>query len=450
MGFVSKSRKLLGGGFARQLMRHSFVAFAIKVASAALSFGMFAALARATSPEEFGRFSFGFSLASFLALVALMGQRNLILRFVPIYATRNQPGHLKGLVQFSYGLVMSVALAFVLFGLVLHWILPDLVPGYLLASLVLILPMAVSDLQSGLYRGLGMVAGAISPRDIFWRLLIILCILPVIFEWGPAWFPHALTGQSAIWLSVAVLSLVTVAQVLVRRDLLAVLSAPALAVRETATWRHTALGLWLNTVMQTGFQHAVVVFLGLLLSPAATGSFFAAFKTSLLLNFFLLAANIVSAPHISRLWAQGHRVKLQKLCMAVSLGAFAPTAMLFVVFVFFGDHILGLFGESYTEAYTVLIILALGQLINTACGQTGVLLSMTGNERRLLKYVVLSNLISVALLFTGVPIFGAVFGAIAIAAGFVGWNIMAAIWAFRHLKVNPTILAFLKPKQDQT
>ena len=78
-------RKVVGG---------SLAAFAIKVASAGLSFFMFVALARVMSRADYGIFAFGFSLATFLALVALLGQRTLALRMVPVYQAAGAPERL--------------------------------------------------------------------------------------------------------------------------------------------------------------------------------------------------------------------------------------------------------------------------------------------------------------------------------------------------------------------
>ncbi|MEO0329687.1 MAG: lipopolysaccharide biosynthesis protein [Pseudomonadota bacterium] len=434
---------LLSGPFARKLLGRSVIAFVIKVASAGLSFAMFVALARAMSPSEFGLFSIGFSLASFLALVALMGQRNLVLRFAPNYRAENKPAHLKGLMTFSYGVVLGASLFFAFLALIVSIAFPDLVPTYFLASAVLIAPLAVSDLQAAMYRSLGRVAGALAPRDVMWRLLVILCAVPAILGWNQPGFLIQMTPSMAIMVSVCVLLSIIAFQLIVCPELRHIVTAKVAPKRETTQWRYASVGLWLNTVLQNGFQHIAVVLLGLFLSPAEIGGFFAAAKTSLLLNFFLLAANLVSAPYITQFWKQKKRRDLQRLCSAVSIGAFVPTLVLFGVFVVFGREILAIFQPDYAAAYPVLIILSLGQLLSTACGQTGALLTMSGSERVLLRYVAVSNIAAICLIVVGVPFLGPVFAAVSLTLGLVGWNFLGASFAIRKLGTNPTLLGVL-------
>ena len=72
----AKFKLIFTGEFIQKMMGRNALAFATKVGSAGMSFAMF---------------------------VALDGQRNLVLCFARIYRAAAQSGHLKGLVQFSYG-----------------------------------------------------------------------------------------------------------------------------------------------------------------------------------------------------------------------------------------------------------------------------------------------------------------------------------------------------------
>ena len=69
---------------------------------------------------------------------------------------------------------------------------------------------------------------------------------------------------------------------------------------------------------------------------------------------------------------------------------------------------------------------------------------MTGNERRLLLFVAVSNAIPLALIIPGVWLFGEVFAASALALGMATWNIVTAFWTRRNLGVDTSILGALK------
>lgn len=440
-----KLQRLFSDDLLRQLAGKSIFAFLVKVGGAGFSFLMFVALARAMSIEEYGFFAFGFSLATFAALITIMGQRTLVLRFTPIYhgGESRDPAALRGLFLFSYGIVFGVslitALAVILLAPVLGW---DGRP-YLLFAAALILPMALSDLQSGIYRGLGMVLPALMPRDIFWRIGTILFCLPAIFSWSRLPFSQGLTGRQALALTGAVLTCLVFYQLATRRVVPRIMLTGPGAVYKIQEWKHASLGLWVLGIIQTGAPNLAVILIGLVMSPETTAGLFAAIKAANLLNFFLLAANIVVAPQISRLWHNNQTRQVERISAMVTIGATIPTLLLFLIYVFFGHWLLNLFGEGFEKSYPSLLILSFGQLLSTLCGQTGILMTMTGNERKLMLFVLISNLIPLALLPFGAMIFGEVFGAIAVAAGMAAWNILAVFWSRRSLGIDTSIVGAL-------
>lgn len=436
--------RALGDELTRKILGGSLAAFVIKVASAGLSFLMFVALARAMSQADYGVFAFGFSLATFLALVALMGQRTLALRFIPVYeAADAPPGALRGLLIYGYGTVLAAALVIGL-GLVLLGPLffgesagP---PPYLVLSALLVVPMALSDYQSGVYRGMGMVVPALLPRDVMWRIGVILACAPALAGWQTLPFGRGLGAEAALALSGAVLMALILGQFVARPAALRVLLGKEKPVFHGARWRHATLGLWLNDVLQSGAQNIAVVLLGLTLAPSSTGGLFAAIKTAALLSFFLMAANIVVAPQISRMWHAQNLAGLKRVCAVVTLGSSAPTLALFALYAVFGHRILELFGAGYHTAYPSLMVISFAQVVNTLCGQTGILMAMTGNERRLTRFILISNVVPLAAMPVGVMVFGDVFGAVAIAIGMTLWNVQTVFWTRRHLGVDTSIL----------
>ena len=153
-----------------------------------------------------------------------------------------------------------------------------------------------------------------------------------------------------------------------------------------------------------------------------------------------MAANIVVAPQLSRLWHAKDLDGLRRVSAIVTIGATIPTALLFAIYVLAGHTILGLFGGSYHASYASLVVLGAAQLVNTLCGQSGTLMAMTGNERRLTRFVLISNVIPLAMLPFGVAAFGEIFGAVAIGVGTTLWNVQTVVWARKNLGVDTSIV----------
>src|SRR3954453_18958613 len=83
----------------------------LKVGRAGLAFAMFSPAARAMTPDGFGIFATWLSVAQIAAVVGLIGQELLLVRFLNEYQTRGQSDLTKG-VLFSSVKKSSVAMLF--------------------------------------------------------------------------------------------------------------------------------------------------------------------------------------------------------------------------------------------------------------------------------------------------------------------------------------------------
>jgi O-antigen/teichoic acid export membrane protein len=91
------------------------------------------------------------------------------------------------------------------------------------------------------------------------------------------------------------------------------------------------------------------------------------------------------------------------------------------------------YGKPFAGAYVPLIILALGQLFNSATGPVGSLLVMTGQEWWSMTAVLAALAVSIPAYLLLVTRFGAVGAASAAAAGIVVMNGLMAIRAWYWL-----------------
>lgn len=85
-----------------------------------------------------------------------------------------------------------------------------------------------------------------------------------------------------------------------------------------------------------------------------------------------------------------------------------------LICLLFGQHILGIFGEAFSDSKNLLLILVAGQLINAATGVPGLHLNMTGKSRLELAVSLSSILIGFPLCLAG----GLNFGMTGLAIGF--------------------------------
>lgn len=424
-----------------KLVRGGLVALIIKVGAAGLSFLMFLVLARAMSIEEYGRFGFAFSLATFLSVVASIGMHTGILRWWPEYEGRNEPGHARAALKF--GGVATLAAATVL-ALVLalaaggHTVWGAGGYTYLWGAAALIIPLALSEYVASAMRARGSVAWALMPKDIVWRLAVFAAGAAAIL------FAVSLSALSALWLLTVLLAILVLAQIgKLLKDLgpVGVATAAGLDSRPLVA---AVLPMWGAAMLSALTQHVDVLLLGIFTSPEQTGPYFAAVRIANLLNLMLVASNMVSAPLISRLYYKGEQAQLQRTLRFIAIGIAIPTLAAFLLIVAFGGWLLEWFGAGFSVAYWPLVLLSGGFAFNALCGPTGYVLQMTGLERSYLKIMMITYACVIGFQLIAIPALGMLGAAMGSAAGLVSWNLWSRHVGISRAGLDPTILALGK------
>jgi len=110
----------------------------------------------------------------------------------------------------------------------------------------------------------------------------------------------------------------------------------------------------------------------------------------------------------------------------------------FVVLMLFPrETLIVLFGADYEAGQTALMILAVGQLINSATGSNGPLLVMTGHQKPWLWLSASALVANIVLCFILIPLFGIAGAAIGTSITVGGMNLLAVYLAMRYERVWP-------------
>ena len=424
----------------KNFVTQSIISGGIKAASAGLTFLMFLFLARALGPEEYGRFGTMFSLGSFLACVISLGQPTRLLKRLPGWLEAQEFGLVATLLQQSLFAVLVAGLGtsaiLYLASLFLPW--PD-IAIVCLGSIPFVLPFALADVFASLLRVLGSISQALLPRDIIWRATIVL------FTSGLSVNLFAdTTAQSAmLMISLLLLSLVVGQTILFWKRLSTEIGVSTREPLLESFWA-TSTWFWLASLVGMMANHLAVVFTAFSLSDTETGAFFAASKITQLIQLPLMAANIVAAPVISRLFAAKDFTGIQNTCRTIAPFLILVSVLSAAVMFMAPAWLLSLFDSAYTIAAPALVFLALGQLINVVCGPTGILLLMTNGERHFLILTGISEGLGLVLILVLAPNFGLVGAASAALVGKLGWNILAVIWCKRQLNIDPSLLSIFQ------
>ena len=428
----------------RQLAHGGVLALTVRVSSAIASYLMYVVLARILGPESFGLYGFAFSIATFGAIVAGLGLPVLVLKYIPIYQHERSMLLRDGLVRDGrlVTLCAGIICALVIAGTNRLWPFfgtssGTAGSGYVFWTLALMIGIALANYHANVLRGFSKILAAMAPYDVLWRIGVIIAFL---------WLSKAgigMTAADALEISVLVLFGALAIQTFADPSI-----HPKQYVRfglrtNWRLWKRESTGLWGVAVTQAAGTNLSVVVLGLVLAPEQTGPFFAALKTSSLLALPLVAGNLVAAPYISRYYEAGDISNVQLITNSIVVGLTVPVVIGFSTIVLFGDVVLSLFGDGFAVASPALVLMSFGTLINALCGPTAVVLNMTGHQRENFTIMLVTQLVSLAILPIATLLFGMLGAAATVAMGMASWNIWIWWWSKKNLSIDPTILAIL-------
>ena len=409
---------------------------------------MFVFFARFLSSGEFGRFAFGFSLATTLAAFAAAGLSTAVLRFWPEYQVGGRADLASSFIRWGWWGTLAGSLVTAL-GLVAVSLLFGQRTGaqaaYDGAVGLLLAAIALSEFGASALRADGRTVLALAPRDILWRLALLLSL--VLFGMANV----RVDAVAGLFLAGALLMMIVATQSAWSIGMTRggnALEVPA-AIR--CKWVKALWPLWGGGVLFAMVQQFDVVVVGLFLAPEQSGSYFAALRTANLLGLTLIAGSMVGAPLIARYHHAGSRAELVRLCRVLSVCIALPTLSSLVFLLVAGRWLLAIFDATFADAYDLLAVLAAGYAFAALCGPTAVFLQMIGRERDHLKMMALCYAATLAAQCLLTPFMGPLGVALPNLLGMIGQN----LWALRLLRLELALDCsifglFWKPPSSRT
>jgi O-antigen/teichoic acid export membrane protein len=204
------------------------------------------------------------------------------------------------------------------------------------------------------------------------------------------------------------------------------LPSPA-ADRSLLGMLRVSLPLCVTTAIVLLLQQADIWLVGAFESSQDVAIYGAAARLMFIVSVPLFMVNAVIQPMVAEYYSQRRLDELQKLMrVAATVAAMPALAALACAIVFAAPGLRLLYGETYMAGAGVLVVLALGQMVNVWTGSCGIFLMMTGHERTLMTLTALTGFVTVALMAALVGPFGILGVAIGSALGVSLQN--AVLW----------------------
>lgn len=191
-------------------------------------------------------------------------------------------------------------------------------------------------------------------------------------------------------------------------------------------------------------NHADRLVIGYFLDAKQVGVYAIATSAGILVPMILQAVNSVFSPMVSSLHSQNKHQLLAHLYQMVTKWTLALALPLMLVLVFFATPFLGLLGPDFRSGSLILIVIAVAEIVDCAVGSVGVLLVMSGNEKRYIRtQAVLAPLI-LGLKLVLIPRFGLLGAAMGAGFGIAASN-LGNLWQVnKHLGMQPLNRSYLR------
>lgn len=421
-----------------ELLNGSVIAFALKLAGVACTYIFTFFIARYYGAEAMGIFALSFTMLQIASIVSRLGLDTALLRFISQYASKGEWVCVRKVYRNALQLVLPASLVMsLIFMYSSPWVATNFfqkesLKVYFQIAALGIVPFSWLYLNTECLRGLKEIKSyaflqTISPYLIGSVLLILLSFIfpgsnhqPVIAYI----ISIVLTCIGSIWIwkgrSRHKQSLSSSKPEVIRHKALLKVSGPMLLASSMFL-----IMQWTDTLM-----------LGALRSEEEVGVYSVCLKIANITSLSLMAINSIAAPKFAEMWGKENIKGLEKIAkQSTKMIVFISTPILLVIAIF-PSSILNLFGNEFTTGYLALILLVLGQFINSISGSVGYILQMTEQETIHQKIIVLASIINVFLNYILIPTHGITGAALASMASTFFWNVYMIIVIRKKLNIN--------------
>ncbi len=386
------------------------------------------------SPELVGQYDYSRALLLIVGAVALFGMQQSIIFYSGLYSAQNNLGQIRQVYKTMFLLVIALSLGLnallYAIGPIINGLGLNPMSPLVYQTFTGILFYAITMLNIDVLRAIDKIYISELFRNILRYLIFFLGVIALVYLGQPQWLVTVFLGSFVLLaLSSSALLIYYFSQPPLRIYHSTDPISPKAILKRSAPMAISAASFLL-------MQSLDVLMLKQFDNYAVVAIYSVAVKLTLLLSVALASVNAVLAPKI----AEDYNLKdLNSLALKVKKSTrliFFSTAPAIFILALSAEWILSWFGPVYGAAKTPLLILLLGQAVNTLCGSVGVYLNMT-NKQKAFQWIVASALVlNVALNANLIPVYGMNGAAWATASSMMAWNIIAVIYVYKRDRIK--------------
>lgn len=361
--------------------------------------------ARLLSIDHYGDYAVAISFATLLCSGADLGGAWAIMKFIPIYKSKNETSPIKGYL-FFYSCVIFILSTLILLASIAiyhffnHTQIDHQHPIYYSVAIVPFL--CIINLLSGLYLCIDRLILGAANKNIFYPALNLFLILIFYF------FNGSVNSNQAVFTTAFTAAIISLVMVLhIKQIFPSLFSSTIKKTHQTKEWLKTSLPGMLNAFSLSLSTQVNLFMLEILAHNENQVSFFAAsHRLSSIVFILSTGLSMIFIPKISAAMARGQKERQglfkQYTITSISLGL--PITILLCVF---SKTLLSLFGSSYLEGRLALELIATSYFTTLLFLPIENFLYFGGHERIIILSVLIRLSINLSLNIFLVPVMGA-------------------------------------------
>lgn len=415
------------------LVRGALWAFGLNGGGLALGFLTQALLARTLGSKGFGLYLYVLGWSNVAGLLCALEFSHAAVRYVSSYSVTREWASLRGFLRRSHQIVAAMTgSAGLLAATVLISTRLDREMQFCFLAACALFPLtSLIQLQSGSLLGLKRIRQSQAPFQVVRPALFALGLVATARALGRSFDAADAVAIQFFATAVALSITAWFLRSAVPRE---ALNVPP--VYHTMEWVRASSHFVAISIAQLVLStQADLLFVGALVGTAATGLYGAASQFATLVGFGSTAIMVIAQPMIADLYARDRIPALARLSRQIVTLTFLASMPVFVGVVVFGRQLLHLYGAQFESAYSVLVILALSQLVAAVVGMLlGYLFTMTAHQQTATKIIGASAGLNIVLTLILTPWLGMIGTATATALSTLVRSVALAIAGRKILK----------------
>lgn len=415
-----------------RLLGRAGLSLGIRVGGVGLMFMAHVLLARAMSANDYGSFVYAINAIPLMVLLVQLGFPSASVKYMHAYTA--EPSALKGFVITSFLLPSTLALIGIVAvaPLLLTYVpMTAVMQQTFTYGMWAVLLFALTQMAQQHLRALHRTTYSQIFEQIGLPLLLMAFAGYVLWQGAGASFVESMHIYTLCYALLALVTACVCWRMLGKH--IALDRTPEWRLRE---WVRTAIPMGISVIAITLLSRLDVLMLGAYVAPETIAHYGVASRIAALLMFAMAALGAVLDPIISQWYHAGDTHKISQLLSRIVRLILCASMLMLVGLYFCSDLLLGMFGPEYTEAKSILLVLAIGQAFNISAGPSASILNVSGHQKAYMHLVLGCIAISAAALAWAIPAYGVMGAAVVTAAMLVAMNVALGVLIYRKTGIR--------------